>query len=374
MTARVAGLASQFGELLIEAAPGMPSAELVVAPRSAAEAARVLDAASEHRLSVLIWGGGTHQGFGARIEPDLVVSTAALDRLIDWSPEDLTVVVEAGMPVADLEELLFGSGQTAVLPEAPGAATVGGVVAAGASGWRRLRYGPTRDRILEGMLATGDGRVVRTGARVVKNVTGYDIPRLLAGSLGALGVITQVALKLWPRGRHAVTLSVDDADEAGATAYRPQAVIESDGVGRVYLAGTEAELEAQAAAIGGRAAPGLQWPEPITGEIVVVVRVPAAHTRAAIERVPPGWSYQAGIGVGEVTMAGDRDHADAVMSLRAWSETLGGTVALAHAPPEVYESVDPWGDPGPAIDLQRRVKAAFDPLRVCNPGRLPGGL
>lgn len=374
MTTRVAELGSQFGELVVEAAPGMPSAELVVAPRSAAETARVLDAASEHRLSVLIWGGGTHQGFGNRIEPDLVVSTAAMDRLIDWSPEDLTVAVEAGMPVADLEERLAGSDQTAVLPEAPGAATVGGVVAAGVSGWRRLRYGPTRDRMLEAILATGDGRVIRSGARVVKNVTGYDIPRLVAGSLGSLGVITQVALKLWPRGRHAVTISVDAADEAGAAAYRPLAIIESDGVGRVYLAGTEAELEAQAAAIGGRAAPGLQWPDPITGEIVVVVRVPAAHTRAVIERVPPGWSYQAGIGVGEVTMAGDHDHADAVMSLRAWSETLGGSVALAHAPPEVYERVDPWGDPGPAIDLQRRVKAAFDPLRACNPGRLPGGL
>lgn len=373
MTARVAGLGSQFGELLVEAAPGMPAAELVVAPRSADEAAQVLDAASERQLSVLIWGGGTHQGFGNRIEPDLVVSTAALDRLIDWSPEDLTVVIEAGMRVADLEERLAGSGQTAVLPEVPGAATVGGVVAAGASGWRRLRYGPTRDRVLETILATGDGRVVRSGARVVKNVTGYDIPRLLAGSLGALGVITQVALKLWPRGRHAVTISVDDADGAWAAAYRPQAVIESEGLGQVYLAGTEAEVEAQTATIEGRAVPGLQWPDPLTGELVVVVRVPAAHTRAAIERVPPGWSYQAGIGVGEVTMAGDIDQVDAVMSLRAWSEAIGGNVVLAHAPSGIYGSVDPWGDPGPAVDLQRRVKAAFDPLRVCNPGRLPGG-
>jgi hypothetical protein len=187
-------------------------------------------------------------------------------------------------------------------------------------------------------------------------------------------VITQVALKLWPRGRHAVTISVDDADGAWAAAYRPQAVIESDGLGQVYLGGTEAEVEAQTATIEGRAAPGLRWPDPLTGELVVVVRVPAVHTRAAIERVPPGWSYQAGIGVGEVTMAGDSDQVDAVMSLRAWSEAIGGNVVLAHAPSQVYESVDPWGDPGPAVDLQRRVKAAFDPLRVCNPGRLPGGI
>jgi glycolate oxidase FAD binding subunit len=196
----------------------------------------------------------------------------------------------------------------------------------------------------------------------------------VAGSLGALGVVTQVALKLWPRGRHATTISVDDGDAALAATYRPLAVIETDGVARVFLAGTEAELEAQAAALGGQEIAGLQWPEPVAGDLVVVVRVPAASTRAAIDRVPAGWSYQASLGVGEVAMAGSADGVGAVIDLRDWAERAGGAAVVADAPFDLYEAVDPWGDPGPALGLQRRVKAAFDPLGVCNPGRLPGGL
>ncbi|NIR39303.1 MAG: FAD-binding protein, partial [Gemmatimonadetes bacterium] len=93
-------------------------------------------------------------------------------RVVDWQPDDLTVVVEAGVTVGTLESMLAERGQTALLPEWGPEATVGGVVAAGISGYRRARLGPTRDRVLEVTIVTGDGRVVRGGGRVVKNVSG----------------------------------------------------------------------------------------------------------------------------------------------------------------------------------------------------------
>ena len=215
---------------------GMPGAGFVVAPASVDQAAAVLAAASRGGLVVRPWGSGSHQGLGYRADPDVILSTGNLQAVVDWQHEDLTVVVEAGMRVAALEELLAERGQTAVLPESPGDATVGGVVAAGLSGWRRLRYGPTRDRVLEVVIATGDGRVVRGGAQVVKNVTGYDLPRLMVGSLGALGLIGRVCLKLWPSPLATATVTVDDPAAGARTAFRPLAVIETgEGLSLIHI-------------------------------------------------------------------------------------------------------------------------------------------
>ena len=191
--------ASAFASFAVPEAEGLPVADVMVAPGSIDELEQILDLASELAMTALVWGGGTHQGLGGRLDPDLVISMSRLNRLIDWQPDDFTVTVEAGMRVVDLENRLNERGQTAVLPEMSGLATIGGVMAAGVSGWRRLRFGPTRERVLEVDMVTGDGRRIRAGGRVVKNVTGFDLPRLSVGSFGALGVIAQTCLKLWPQ-------------------------------------------------------------------------------------------------------------------------------------------------------------------------------
>ncbi|MEA3503078.1 MAG: FAD-binding protein, partial [Actinomycetota bacterium] len=116
-------------------------AEFVVAPATLAEAATVLAAAAAAAIPVSFYGGGTHRGYGNPVQGDLIVTSSRLDRIVDWQPDDLTVVVEAGVPIAELEGETAAHGQTAVLPETPAAgSTVGGVVAAGLSGYRRLRY------------------------------------------------------------------------------------------------------------------------------------------------------------------------------------------------------------------------------------------
>lgn len=351
--------------------PGAPAAEFVAHATDAEDAAAILRAASLHRLRVLIWGAGTHQDRGDVADPDLILVTTGLDRIEAYEPDDLTLVVDAGVTLDHLDELLADRKQTAVLPEDAGRATVGGVVAAGLSGWRRLRYGPTRDRILEATIATGDGRVIRAGGRVVKNVTGYDIPKLATGSLGSLGVITSVCLKLWPKPAATATVTIDDPERATA-AYRPLAVIETASGTRVLLGGRPSEVEAQAETLGGDFAEGLAYPDPLEGSLAASILVPARHTTAAVARLRttlPEAGFQAAHGVGEVRFATDADQAPAVLELRRFAESMGGSLIRTRG-----DAIEPWGTPPDGVALHRRVKAAFDPIGVCNPGRLPGGI
>ncbi len=354
-----------------------PDAEIMVAPGSSEEVGHILEYASENSLRVLVWGSGTHQGYGDPVQPDILLLTAGLDNVAAWEPDDLTVVVGAGATVGPLEERLAERGQTAVLPEFAPAATVGGVVSAGLSGWRRSRYGPTRDRILEVDLVTGDGRMVRAGGRVVKNVTGYDLPRLAVGSFGGLGVVTQVCLKLWPLPESTMTVDVDDGSRAAGAAYRPLAILEDDDGVRVFLSGTRAEVEGQASALGGRAEPGLQWPKPMTcppGSAHWSLRIPPALLDDALTRVPARWSFLAQHEVGEVELVDEVADADRARRLRQWAEAEGGALVMVDAPDSVRAVMDPWGALPPLLETQRRIVARFDPARVVNPGRLPGGI
>lgn len=350
---------------------GAPDVGLTIRPPDVETMASALEAASRLGRRVLIRGAGTHQGRGDVIDPDVVLLTDALRGVIDYEPDDLTLVVAAGTTLGEIEAVLSERRLSAILPEDEPDATVGGVIAAGLSGWRRLRFGPTRDRVLESTIATGDGRVVRGGGRVVKNVSGYDLPKLVTGSLGSLGVVTSVCLKLWPEPRAARTVRVETPDATHA-AYRPYAVIETNEHTTVLLGGRPGEVEEEAALLGGEAVDGLVYPPPLDGELRCSILVPSGETAAAVAEIRstlPTARFQAAHRVGEVRLGTTADSADAVLALRAWTEQRGGALVRTHG-----TAIEPWGTPPPNLALQRRVKAAFDPLGVCNPGRLPGGL
>lgn len=367
-------------EMLLDAATsppieGAPEVEHTVAPNSVEQAAEIMRAATDHEQKILIWGGGTHQGHGYPVDADIVLSTHRLTEVVEWIPDDLTLVVEAGAKVADVEAMLAEKGQTAVLPETPGGATVGGTIAAGVSGWRRLRYGPTRDRVLETVMATGDGRVVRAGGRLVKNVTGYDLPRLATGSYGSLGMIGQVCLKLWPIGARLAGVPVGDAAVARKVAYRPLAIIETETGATAYFAGTPEEIDAQAEALGGKAVDDPRWPRSLDSPWRVSLRVPGGLVTDAVARVRrvDGARFRAAHGVGEI-IVGFVDLPEPWFSdTRAWAEEMGGALVITNRPVD-GDGPDPWGTPPGSMPLQRAVKAAFDPVGISNPGRLPGGL
>jgi len=367
-----AALRRVLDEHRVDASPGMPPEATVVSPPDLDAAADIMRAASASTTPVLFWGSGEHQGYGYAVDAPIVLSTSRLNRLVDWQADDLTVVVEAGFTVSRLEDLLADRRQSAVLPETPGDATVGGVIAAGVSGFRRLRYGPTRDRLLESVLVTGDGRLTTAGGRVVKNVTGFDIPRLATGSFGSLGLIGRVCLKLWPRATE-TALPVESAADALRLSYRPLAVLETNHGSWVYLTGTDEEIAGQAIDLGTTPDAAVDWPELPPTQWRATLRIPPAAVAAAVDRLRPidGMSFIAAHGVGTVDIAATAGAAESFGGLRAWCESAGGAFVVSRRP-SADAVFDPWGSPPPSHDLQRRVKAAFDPAGVANPGRLPG--
>ena len=347
--------------------PGAPDG-FHVAPKTVRDVESIVRYASERDLTVQVWGGGSHSGFGDPPQPDLVMSTERMAEVEVWEPDDLTVVLGPGAPVEVVEAMLSERNQTLGMPEVPGPATIGGVIASGASGLRRGRLYSTRERVLEVTMVTGDGRLVRSGGRVVKNVTGYDLHRLAVGAFGSLGVIVSVCLKLWPPPPGSATVLIDDLDQAGLVA-RPLAILDVDGQLKVYLQGTEAEVDAQSARLAGKTTAGLDWPADPVGKWQWSLRVPPALIGAAVENLPPDWSYLAIHGVGEVRAASESPAAAA--EIRQWAESMGGHLVMVRGDPGL---IDPWGTPPPGLGRQHDLISQFDPKRILNPGRLPGGL
>ena len=348
------------------------SAKAAVAPLNADDAAKVLGAAASVGASIAFVGSGSSSKVGLVDEPVVEMSSGGMADVIDWQVEDLTVTVGAGMGVGDLEAMLAERGQTSLLPVSRPSRTVGGVVAEAASGYGRLRYGPTRDRVLEVTMATGYGRLVRGGGRLVKNVTGYDLPRLATGSMGSLGFISSVCLKLWPLPRSRRIVPITDPSAAIAMLYRPFAVLETDDGALAVIEGPDADVERQAASIEEERA-NVIMPAPLDHPILLSVRVPAAVTTSAIELVADadGWIAQHGVGIIEAgfTRFGIED----LVVLRSQVSVLGGIVVVERPGADLADA-ERWGVPLQADAVQRRLKDQFDPFRVCNPGILPGGL
>ena len=180
-------------------------------------------------------------------------------------------------------------------------------------------------------------------------------------------MVASVCLRLWPRPPAGATVRVDDLERASSI-VRPLAVLETEAGIDVFLWGTEAEVEAQVTRLDGGASTGLEWPLDPDGTWTWSLRVPPALTTAAIERLPDGWTFLAIHGVGEVRLASES--VDGAADLREWAEGAGGALVMTDG----EGGFDPWGRPPVALELQRRLIGEFDPRRILNGGRLPGGL
>jgi glycolate oxidase FAD binding subunit len=425
------GVQDQTTGGLIQPAPpgtavdGVPVAR-VARPGSVAEAGQVLAAAAADGLAVAFVGGGSKLGLGNPPERvDLLVSTERLDQVLEHAAGDLVVRVQGGARLADLQAALAPAGQWLALDPPEPRATVGGVVAANASGPRRLRYGTVRDLIIGITVVLADGTVARAGGKVVKNVAGYDLAKLFCGSLGTLGLVAEATFRLHPLPAAAavVTLEVDSPQRVGAavgpllrSALEPSAVElawpdwQLPGRLTVVFEGIRPGVEAQAAACAellGRvgtaavAGPGetdaaLDTPgvRPFEkADVGVKVTCPPADLAAVLEDLRAGPSpwlgpvhAHAGTGVlwvasdfgeGELEASGGRmvpALAGAVTAARERLAALGGSLVLVKAPPELKRAVDAWGPAGDAVGLMRRVKERFDPDRRLSPGRFVGGI
>ncbi len=205
-------------EALISALPGVEHAHgedgrVVALPSSVEEVAAVTGAFDEHGLAIEIAGAGTKRGWGNPVRADLVLSTARLKGVREHRWQDLTATVGAGTPWATMQRELARHGQFVALdPLWPDAATVGGIVAVNDSGALRLKYGSLRDLIIGMTIVLADGTIAKSGGKVVKNVAGYDLHKLMTGAYGTLGVIAEVTFRLHPLPAHTRMWSVASRD------------------------------------------------------------------------------------------------------------------------------------------------------------------
>lgn len=176
-------------------------ARFTVYPRTAEEIAEVVRVADRHGLKITPSGRGTKRGFGGLAEMvDICLSLREYSGIVEHSAADLTLVVRSGTTIKEIQDYLAPYGQMLALdPFWPEQASIGGVIAANDSGPRRFRYGSARDHVLGLSVVYADGQILRSGGKTVKNVAGYDLNKLFVGSMGTLGIINTVTLKLLPR-------------------------------------------------------------------------------------------------------------------------------------------------------------------------------
>jgi glycolate oxidase FAD binding subunit len=367
-------------------------------PATAQEAAELLAAGGRVRIR----GGGTRAAWGHIVQPpDVVLSTAGLNRIVEHNEGDLTAVLEAGVPLREAQQRFAAAGQMLAL-DPPGAAeaTVGGVFATGDSGPLRHRYGAPRDLIVGITVALPDGTVAKAGGKVIKNVAGYDLAKLFTGAFGTLGLIVQVSLRLHPRPPQALTARgvSDDPEQlaaaAGALAHHPLEAECLDAAWRggrgavlVRFGGATAQRGAEAAAAALRehgcdadvveddAALWQQQRAHQRSQSQTVVKVSAlpvdlAKVLRAAGQLDGTVVGRAGLGLSWVTLPGG---ADAVHDLRA--ALAPAACVVADAPGAVRRAVDPWdAERSEPLALMHRVKERFDPDGVCNPGLYVGGI
>ena len=402
--------AADAGDALDGARP-----QFVATPGSVGEVSELLRLASSSRWSVAPAGSGTKRGWGnPPTSLDLVLSTRRLDQMIEHSEGDLVVSAEAGMTLDSLQAHLEGAGQMLALDPERTDGTLGGLIAANASGPRRFRYGTVRDLLIGITVVLADGTVAKSGGKVVKNVAGYDLGKLFTGSLGTLGVIVGATFRLHPRPATSrlVEADVGGAEAVGAALGRvlrsslvPSAVnlvAGTDTIGQIGILfeGIEPGAEAQAktaadllrrdrnpSVFSGEAAvkrwrdvarPSLE-DAPVTLKVTylpaelpdVLKRVDEAAKRCRMTTRVRG---QIGNGVLLIGLSGGEAGraVEMVADLRGFVRE--GSVVVLEAPVEVKRRIDAWGSVGDALPLMRKVKERFDPAGVLNPGRFVGGI
>jgi len=392
-----------------------------VRPGAPAEVAQVLALATAERLAVAPRGAGTAVALGnPPVRLDVVLDVARLDGVVEYSPDDMVATVGAGMTLGALAAVLGPRRQR--LPADPPASagrTVGGVLATHASGPLRFRYGTVRDLLLGVRFVQADGTVTWGGSKVVKSVTGYDVPKLLVGSLGTLGVIVEATLRLHPVPTlaRAWLVPFDAADRAAAfvaavvdSTLEPERVVALSGPlvaalgttapfgALVGIGGVPPAVESQGARLavlaerhGARvgAAPGdggARAGQALDGDVVLALAGEprrAAHwvgevtRRAAALGLPARALGEAGSGLVRASLAGPVTTdglAGLVEALRAGLAAEGGSLIVERAP-AALKAADVWGPvPDGPMAVMRRIKAQFDPDGVLNPGRFVGRL
>ena len=413
--------------------PFVPSA--VARPSEPEEVSAVLQWAHRNDISIYPTGGRTLSRLGnTPTRPGIALDMTRMDRMIDFQPADLTVRVQAGMTVSQLDAALSQDGKYVPLaPPLAHRATVGGTLATGISGPMRAAYGLPRDWLIGVSVVGADGTMSKAGGQVVKNVTGYDLNRLYIGSLGTLAVITEATFKITPaptawaaiiagfqNNSEAVAacrnlLSQPFAPQAlhilsPAAAHRMQDSNVSSGSGPVaiaLIAGRPASVQRRvedttsawrdaATALHIAEQEAIELAEALADLPVNPADPPSVCVRLntspdALDKLlaldehdiggeSPGIVADAGFGGGRLMWWGDFSGEDPVQvaerlrQIQSIAVSLGGDAIVETCPQAVKELIDVWGPAPSGMGIMRRIKSQFDPKGVLNPGRFIGGL
>ncbi|MGE0800631.1 MAG: glycolate oxidase subunit GlcE [Lautropia sp.] len=342
-------------------------------------------AADRARRPLRIRGGGSKDFYGNQTAVGDLLDCRDHAGIVDYEPTELVVTARCGTPLAELEQTLTRANQ--YLPFEPPhfgpAATVGGMVAAGLSGPRRLATGALRDYVLGALLLTSRGELLQFGGRVMKNVAGYDVARVLAGSLGVLGVIAEVSLKVLPRPAVERTLqfgfgeaeAIRRCNQWGGEPLPISATLWYDGVLTVRLSGAAAAVDAASRKLGGEPMPAADaealWSSVREQQHLFFAATPVLWRLALPPATPPlelAGRQLIEWGGGLRWFVPQPDHA-ASQSLRDLVARVGGSATLFRVGPRA--TVPRFHPLDPALRrIHERLKRAFDPNRTLNPGRL----
>ncbi len=386
---------------------------MFIEPANPEEVAGALKIATGAGLQVIPRGGATKMDWGNPPRSgELMLSTRRLNRVVEHAWADMTATVEAGCTLQQLQQTLAEHGQRLALdPLWPEQATIGGILATNDSGPLRIRFGSLRDLVIGITLVLPDGTLAKSGGKVVKNVAGYDLPKLATGSLGTLGIITQAIFRLHPVPRESRTLSFSNADSETMNALvlaiqdcnmvptgvqvragnssTPEVDLRFEGT----TAGCDAQIEQTLRIASGARrieSPADVWNARSTlwsgAEPSVVCKFSLLPSdlgnflnliRKASEPLHLPWKLVAqAVGVGYLRLEGNDTGAllNALQDFRKNLETRGGSLVILRCPLEIKSKMDVWGSAGDALPLMRSIKAQFDPTGVLNPGRFIGGI
>ena len=380
----------------------------VALPESPEELAQILADASRDRQLIVLRGGGSKLGWGrvpSRV--DLVIGTEKLNRLLAHRHGDMTVTAQAGLPLAELNRRLAEHRQYLPIESAFGPATIGGIVATNDSGPTRHRFGTPRDLLIGVTLAMTDGRLVKAGGTVVKNVAGYDLGKLVSGSHGTLAAIVDATFKLLPIPLASTTLVATYADgnalahdvavlsgsQVELSAFDMSVSNEGRWILLMRMASSPAATAAQAAearrlltsppaAVTGDEERSL-WEEQIRapwadGGTVVRLSWPPSKlpaVAALISRIGQSACQVStftgrAIGSGLLRLEGADSAIAAAVGVLRQSDDVGHVVVL-RATPGLKSQVDVWGSSSGMLDVARMLKHKFDPADILNAGRGP---
>ncbi|HEX9162159.1 MAG TPA: FAD-binding oxidoreductase [Thermoanaerobaculia bacterium] len=380
-------------------------------PANVDEASAVMALTYREKQRVTFIGGGTQQQLGnPPADVDAEIRTARMNRILEYAPADMVMRVEAGATLAQVQAAAREHRQMLALdPPNPDRSTIGGMVATGAYGPRRARFGAVRDLIIGVTLVRGDGVVARGGGKVVKNVAGFDLPKVACGSLGTLGMIADATFRLHPLPESSETVVFErltPEDVVSLVASVRQAQLEPTSAVAlrtnhgtydlvIRFEGFAKGVEQQTSGVR-RLAAGLRMSESggkpqhsldearTNGALRIKLgtlptRLPAVDAvleplLAALDRSSFAWYATLGLGFASGNASDMRAVVAALQAARSALVETGGWLVIDAAPAEVRREVDAWGPKPGAFAIMEQLKLRFDPERRLNPGRFVGGL